>query len=109
MNDLSVRVRASLWWLLPLALLAVLIGWEIDWGNAVRLRPPPAEAVAPQAVTTGLLPDYVIAGGIASHARNREPHAVQPDPPAGAGGDRGSREAADPARPVRADGHYGRR
>jgi hypothetical protein len=68
MNGLSVRVRASLWWLLPLALLAVLIGWEIGWGNAVRLRPPPAEPIAPQAVTTGLLPDYVIAGGIASHA-----------------------------------------
>jgi hypothetical protein len=68
MNDLSVRVRASLWWLLPLALLVVLIGWEIGWGSAVRLRLPPAEPIAPQPVTMGLLPDYVIAGGIASHA-----------------------------------------
>ena len=68
MNDLSVRVRASLWWLLPLALLVVLIGWEIGWGSAVRLRPPPAEPIAPQPVTMGLLPDYVIAGGIASHS-----------------------------------------
>ena len=67
MNDLSARVRASLWWLLPLALLALLIGWEIDWGTAVRVRPPPATPVVPQPVTMGLLPDYVIAGGIASH------------------------------------------
>lgn len=68
MNDLSARVGASLWWLVPLALLAVLIGWEIDWGNAVRVRPPPEEPVAPQPVATGLLPDYVIAGGIETHA-----------------------------------------
>ena len=67
MNDLSARVRASLWWLLPLALLVLLIGWEIDWGSAVRVRPPPATPVVPQPVTMGLLPDYVIAGGIASH------------------------------------------
>jgi hypothetical protein len=68
MNDLSARVRASLWWLLPLALLVVLIGWEIDWGSAVRVRPPPATPVAPQPVAMALLPDYVIAGGIASHS-----------------------------------------
>jgi hypothetical protein len=67
MNDLSVLARASLWWLLPLALLAALIGWEIGWGSAVRMRAPSAEPVAPKPVTMGLLPDYVIAGGIAEH------------------------------------------
>ena len=68
MNELSARLRASLWWLLPLALLALAIGWEIDWGDAVRLRPPPPEPIAPKPVTAGLLPDYVIEGGIATHA-----------------------------------------
>ena len=67
MNELSARLRASLWWLLPLALLALAIGWEIDWGDAVRLRPPPPEPIAPKPVTAGLLPDYVIEGGIATH------------------------------------------
>ena len=67
MNELSARLRASLWWLLPLALLAFAIGWEIDWGDAVRLRPPPPEPIAPKPVTAGLLPDYVIEGGIATH------------------------------------------
>ena len=68
MSDVSVRVRASLWWLLPFALLVMIIGWEVDWGSAVRVRPPPASPIAPQPVTMGLLPDYVIAGGIASHS-----------------------------------------
>ena len=68
MNDLVARLRASLWWLVPLALLAAVIGWEIDWGDAVRVRPPAPAPVAPSPVTAGLLPDYVIAGGVASHA-----------------------------------------
>jgi len=68
MNELVARLRASLWWLLPLALLAVVIGWEVDWGDAVRVRPSAPAPVAPSPVTAGLLPDYVIAGGVASHA-----------------------------------------
>ncbi len=46
----------------------MLVGWEIDWGAALRMHPPPAESVAPKSVATGLLPDYVIAGGIDGHA-----------------------------------------
>ena len=68
MNELVARLRAALRWLLPLALLALVIGWEIDWGDAVRVRPPAPAPVAPSPVTAGLLPDYAIAGGVASHA-----------------------------------------
>ena len=64
MNVLSARLRASLWWLVPLAILAALIGWEIGWGNAVHRQPPPLEAIAPKPVAPALLPNYVIAGGI---------------------------------------------
>ena len=68
MTAVPARVRAAVWWLVPLAVLAALIGWEIDWGKAVHLRPPPAEAIAPKPVSAGLLPNYVIAGGIAARA-----------------------------------------
>ena len=68
MNDLTARVRASLWWLLPLLALVLLIGGEIDWGRAPRIAPPPAEPIAPKPVVTGLLPEYAIAGGLGAHA-----------------------------------------
>jgi hypothetical protein len=67
MNDLIARVRASLWWLLPLLALVLLIGAEIDWGRAPRIAPPPAEPIAPKPVVTGLLPEYTIAGGLGAH------------------------------------------
>jgi hypothetical protein len=68
MNDLNARIRASLWWLLPLVALVILIGWEINWGRAVHLAPPVAEPITPKAVVAGLLPVYTIAGGLGSHA-----------------------------------------
>src|SRR5512137_303884 len=68
MNDLTARVRASLWWLLPLLALVLLIGGEIDWGRALHIAPPPAEPIAPKPVVAGLLPEYTIAGGLGAHA-----------------------------------------
>src|SRR5512144_1388435 len=67
MMDLPERLRASLAWLLPISLAVLLLGWESDWGTALRLRPPPPEAIAPRPVTTGLLPEYTIEGGLAAH------------------------------------------
>ena len=66
MNEFTAHLRATLWWLVPLAILLVLIGWEIDWGTEVRKRPPPEEPVLPKPVAASLLPDYVIEGGVAA-------------------------------------------
>lgn len=66
MSDLGIRFRAALWWLVPLAAAAVLIGWETQWGRVLRTLPPPEKAIAPKSVTTSLLPEYAIAGGLAA-------------------------------------------
>ena len=52
---------------LPFAVLALLIGWQTDWGRALRRVPPPKTAVAPQPVTV------VAAAGVPAgrHARRR--------------------------------------
>jgi hypothetical protein len=68
MNKLSAPLYATLWWLLPLAALAAMIGWETDWGRAVDKRPQPAEAVAPKPVVASVLPEYAIAGGLAARS-----------------------------------------
>lgn len=67
MTDLSARFRASSWWLLPLAVLLVVIGWETGWGSAFERRPAPAEPIAPKPVVASLLPEYAIVGGVAGH------------------------------------------
>ena len=66
MTDLSARFRAVLWWLLPLAALLVLLGWETDWGRAVEPLPQPAAATVPAPTVASLLPEFAIAGGIAA-------------------------------------------
>jgi len=68
MNPLFARFRAALWWLLPLAALLVLIGWEVDWGSEVRKRPPPEDPIAPKPVAAALLPDYTVEGGLAARS-----------------------------------------
>jgi len=67
MTDLAGHVRASLWWLIPLVVLALVVGWETGWGKALTRRPAPAEPIAPQPVVASLLPEYSIPGGPAGH------------------------------------------
>lgn len=57
-----------LWWLLPSAALAVLLGWEIDWGRHIHRLPEPEPPVIPKPVAPVLLPEYRIEGGLASHS-----------------------------------------
>jgi len=66
MSNLTARLRAALWWLLPLAALAAAIGWETDWGSALDKRPQPAAAIEPMPVVASLLPEFTIAGGVAA-------------------------------------------
>jgi len=57
--------RAFSWTAVGLAgALAAVLGWETDWGQA--LRPPAADvpALRPPAVTVAVLPDYRIEGGL---------------------------------------------
>ena len=66
MSHLSARLHAVLWWLLPLAALAGMLGWETDWGRAIDKGPQPAEAAAPTPVVASLLPEYAIPGGLSA-------------------------------------------
>ena len=66
MSRLSPRLQAALWWLLPLATLVAMIGWETDWGRAVVRPPQPAETIEPKPVAASLLPEFTIAGGVAT-------------------------------------------
>jgi len=65
MNALAPRLRTVITWLLPLALLTGVIGWETNWGRASPNLPIVDVAPAPQPVTVALLPDYVPASGAA--------------------------------------------
>jgi hypothetical protein len=71
-NRLDIPVRAALWWLLPLAGLAAVIGWETDWGRAVENQPKPPEAIAPKPVVTSLLPEFAIEGGVSARTATVE-------------------------------------
>jgi len=68
MSDLSVRFRAAQWWLLPVAALVVLLGWETHWGAALSMQHAAEEAIAPTPVVALLLPEYAIDGGVAAHS-----------------------------------------
>lgn len=68
MNELRLRLRAALWWLVPLLVAIVLLAWETDFGRAVRKLPPPEEPIPARPVVTSLLPEFAIAGGNAAYA-----------------------------------------
>lgn len=58
MNGLNARVRSWLVWLLPFAVLAVVIAWEADWGRKWRHLPVTDAVVVPQPVVVAVLPEY---------------------------------------------------
>jgi len=64
MNDVSGFARGLVVWLLPLAVVAVALGFETDWGRAVVHPPPAPGKAAPQPVAVALLPEYQIDGGV---------------------------------------------
>jgi hypothetical protein len=61
------RWRGVLWWALPFAALALLLGIEIDWGRGWHRLPEPPPAIEPRPVTAALLPEYAIEGGVQGH------------------------------------------
>jgi hypothetical protein len=58
MNGLNARVRSWLIWLLPFVVLALVIGWEADWGRKWRHMPATDAVVVPQPVAVAVLPEY---------------------------------------------------
>jgi hypothetical protein len=72
MNGTLTRLRSARWWLLAAALLLLTLGWETDWGRAVRKRLPAEEPVAAKPVQTALLPEYLIAGGVAARTETTQ-------------------------------------
>ena len=62
------RLRAWAVWLVPLVALALLIGWETDWGRQIVRVPAVPPAGAPKPVAAEVLPDYSIEGGLPAHA-----------------------------------------
>ena len=63
MSAIDPRVRNWLVWAMPFAVIAVLIGWETDWGRALTRVPALDANVVPQPVNVALLPEYKVDGG----------------------------------------------
>jgi hypothetical protein len=68
MNPNLLRLRAWLWWLIPFAALALLLGIETDWGRAIDRLPGPAPSIEPKPIAAALLPEYRVDGGLETHA-----------------------------------------
>jgi len=66
MNGIDARVKAWLIWALPFAALAALVGWETDWGHALKRVPSLDTPATAQPISIALLPEYAIGGGIES-------------------------------------------
>jgi len=66
MNGLDARVRGWMVWLVPFAVLAVVIAWEADWGRKWRHVPATDAVVVPQPVVVAVLPDYKPAATLAT-------------------------------------------
>jgi hypothetical protein len=67
MNDLVMRTRGALWWIVSLVVLLVLLGLETDFGRAISRHAAPDEPVVAKPVVVSLLPEYVIKGGTAAN------------------------------------------
>jgi hypothetical protein len=67
---LLVQSRAGAWalWLVPAAALALVLGWETDWGRQLARVPPAAAPIEPKPVAAAVLPEYQIEGGLPGHA-----------------------------------------
>jgi hypothetical protein len=57
-DGLFARARGWLVWLLPFALLGIVIAWEGDWGREWKHVPPKDVVVQPQPVVVAVLPEY---------------------------------------------------
>jgi len=72
MNAFGTRSGILLFWLAALGAVAVLIGWETDWGRQLTRAPVVPDVAAPAPVTLALLPDYRVQDGAESRQQTVE-------------------------------------
>jgi len=72
MNGIDARMKAWLVWALPFAVIAALVGWETEWGHALKRVPALDPNVAAQPVPVALLPEFRIEGGADSRRETVE-------------------------------------
>ncbi|MFO1305843.1 MAG: hypothetical protein U1F54_19135 [Burkholderiales bacterium] len=58
MNTIRSSMRGMLAWIVPFAILALLLGWQTDWGRGFGRKPPAEVAAAAQPLSLALLPEY---------------------------------------------------
>jgi hypothetical protein len=63
MQAIDARIRRWLVWLVPFAAVALLLGWETDWGRALTPEPRADAPVKAQPVSVALLPEFKLDGG----------------------------------------------
>jgi hypothetical protein len=68
MNRDAPRWRGALWWAVPVAALVLLLALETDWGRRLHRLPEPPPTIEPKPVSSALLPEYQVEGGLAGHA-----------------------------------------
>lgn len=57
-------LRGSLGWVIALAIVLAILGFETDWGDGISLPVPVPAASKPKPVDVALMPEYRIAGGL---------------------------------------------
>ena len=72
MDAFGTRSGILLFWLAALGAVAVLIGWETDWGRQLTRAPVVPDVAAPAPVTLALLPDYRVQDGAESRQQTVE-------------------------------------
>jgi hypothetical protein len=68
----AARARVWAWWIIPVVVLAALIGWETDWGRQVVRAPSSPPPFEPKSISPSVLPEYQIAGGLPAHSETVE-------------------------------------
>jgi len=61
-------LRGWVFWLAPAVVLALVVGWETDWGRQIVRVPSTPPPVEPKPLVASALPDYQIEGGLAAHS-----------------------------------------
>lgn len=64
----ATRLRGSALWLVPVVALALVVGWETDWGRQIVRVPSTPGPVEPKPMVAAALPDYQIEGGLPAHS-----------------------------------------
>jgi hypothetical protein len=62
MPSFDARLRAWVTWLAPFIVVALVLGWETDWGRTLKRVPRVDAPAQPQPVSVALLPEFTLQG-----------------------------------------------